>query len=109
MNTSYTQQALAVDASFRLRVKNALAVVSWQILSEASTVPNHAKRIAYATAVAANLESYAATVAPWLVTRPNLVNFDTSYNFERLAVVTTSGDPDIESQLASDWDILAGL
>lgn len=108
-NTSRTQQALARDESFRLRVKNALATVAWQIMSEDIAIQNHEARAAYARIVAANLDAQAATIAPWLVTRPNLMGFETSYNFEQMAVVTLAGDPDIESQIATDWNILAGL
>jgi hypothetical protein len=41
--------------------------------------------------------------------RTNLFNFTTSFDFQRGAVVTASGDADIESQLATDWDHLAGV
>ena len=108
-NTSYTQQALAADESFRLRVKNALASVAWQVLSEPVETAHHEDRAAFARGVTANLDGHAASIAPWLVTRPNLLNFVTSYDFERRAVVTASGDPDIESQIATDWNFIAGI
>jgi hypothetical protein len=108
-NTSYTQQALAADESFRLRVKNALASVAWQVLTEPDTVESHQARAEFARGVTANLDGHAASIAPWLVTRPNLIGFATSYDFERRAVVTASGDPDIESQIATDWNLIAGL
>ena len=108
-NTSYTQQALAADESFRLRIRNALASVAWQVLTEQTSVEHHQARADFARAVTANLDGHAATIAPWLVTRPNLIWFATSYDFERRAVVTASGDPDIESQIATDWNLIAGL
>lgn len=107
-NTSYTQQALAVDPNFQVRVKNALATVAWQILNEPTDTPNNTMRVAYARSVIQNLPMYAGQICPWLVDRPNLFQFETSFNFPSGHVVTASGDADIESQIASDWNVLAG-
>lgn len=106
-NTSYTQQALANDTNFLVRVRAAVATVAWQVLNEASTVPNHADRIVFARQVIRDLTFAANAVAPWLVERPNLVSFDTTYDFTAGHVVTASGDADIESQLMTDWDVLS--
>lgn len=106
-NDANTQQALAADPRFQLRVKNALASVAWQVLNETPPA-NHAARAAYARLVLSDLNSYAAEIAGSLVTRPNVMNFVTSYDFVELAVVTTSGDADLQSQLATDWNNMAG-
>jgi hypothetical protein len=108
-NTSYTQQALAYDQNFHLRVRAALATVAWQVLNEATDTPGHVERETYARQVVNNLTAAAQTVAPWLVERPNLMAFDTTYNFPAGHVVTASGDADIESQLMSDWNVLANV
>lgn len=108
-NDSYTQQALAADSSFRQRVKSNLASVAWEVLNEADTVPNHDVRAKYARLVISQLEMQSVAVAPWLVMRPNLFGFNTSYDFTMGSVVTAAGDPDIASQLHSDWDILSTL
>lgn len=107
-NSSYTQQALAADPNFQTRVRACLGTVAWQVLTEDPQPENHAVRAGYARSVLSNLHGAAIQVAGWLVQRPNLVAFNTSYDFVVGAVVTASGDADIESQLATDWDELAG-
>ena len=107
-NTSFTQQALAANASFQTRVRNALATVAWQVLNEDPGTPNNQARVIYARGVIQNLQGAAIAISPWLVDRPNLFQFETSFDFPSGDVVTASGDADIESQLASDWNVLAG-
>lgn len=108
-NTAASQQALAHDPRFIARVRGALGNVAWQIIEENSGTAHHAERVAYARSVLANLDVVATGIAVWLVERPNVLNFETSYDFDTLTVVTTSGDADIKSQLSSDWNVLAGV
>jgi hypothetical protein len=108
-NDSFSQQALAIDQKFRLRVQNALASVAWSVLSEDAGTPAHPERADYARTVINNLGSQAQTVAPWLVTRPNLMQAVTSYDFQALATVTDATDAALESQLMTDWNTLAGI
>jgi hypothetical protein len=108
-NDSFTQQRLAADATFQGRVRAALATVAWQVLNEDPATPNHANRLTYARNVITNLTFGAQTASPWLVERPNLRAFETSYDFESGTVVTAAADADIESQIATDWDVLAGV
>lgn len=107
-NSSYTQQALAADAHFQLRVRAALATVAWQVLNETPQPPNYTARSNFARGVLGNLAGFANQIAPWLVMRTNLFAFTTSYDFPAGAVVTASGDADIEAQLSTDWDEIAG-
>ena len=51
----------------------------------------------------------AAARARRFVNRPNVFNFETSYNFQVGGTVTAAGDPDIESQLMTDWNKMAGV
>jgi len=108
-NDSYSQQALASDSHFQLRVRAALATVAWIVIEEDAETANHAARAAYARSVINNLQFTAVQIAPWLTERPNLMLFETSYSFPAVAVVTAAGDADIQSQLLSDWNDLAGL
>jgi|SRR5262252_4082047 len=108
-NDSYSQQALAADPRFQLRVRSCLANVAWQVLEESNVTPGHDQRAAYANTVIKNLPMVAQQIAAWLVERPNLIQFETSYNFPAGAVMTAAGDPDIESQLLSDWNEIAGV
>jgi hypothetical protein len=108
-NSAHTQQALADDPRFQKRVSAALAKIAWEVLGESDATPNHAERAAYARQVINGINGTAAQIAPWLVMRTNLFAFETSYDFAEGAVVTASGDADIESQLASDWSEMAGV
>ncbi len=109
-NNAYTQQALAVDPRFRIRLKNALANVAWDVIGEDPNTEDHAEREAFARVqVLGNLDGITAQVSASIVTRPGVFAFDTSYDFVAGAVVTLSGDPDIEAQLATDWNDLAGI
>jgi hypothetical protein len=109
-NSSYTQQALASETSFHGRVRAALAVVAFQVIDENPATPGHAEREAYArNTVLQNLTNVAVQIAPWLVQRTNLMAADTTYDFASGIVVTAATDGAIESQIATDWNVLAGV
>lgn len=108
-NDAFTQQALAADHRFLLRLENALGKVAWTIINESGGTAFHAERKAFARQVLSNPIGFATTFAPWFVTRTNVIAFTTSYDFTQGAVVTAAGDADLESQLSTDWNVLAGL
>jgi hypothetical protein len=109
-NNSASQQSLAEDATFKRRVKDAFSHVAWEVINEDPDTPHHAKREEYARrTVLLNLDAVTNQTAPWLVNRTNLFGFETSYDFEARATITAAGDPDIRSQLMSDWNVLAGV
>ena len=109
-NDAYTQQALAADAGFILRVQNALVTIAWQALNEDPTTAGHAARAAYARQVLGDPTTFAKQIAKSIVMRPNVNNFTTSVEINGgiVRVVTASGDADLESQLSTDWNGLAG-
>lgn len=108
-NNSYTQQALAAEPQFRARVSAALATVSFQVILEGRDNANEIKRYDYAMSVLSSLDGKAASIAPWLVERTNLLGAETSYEFSAKMVITAATDGAIESQLYTDWNILAGV
>jgi hypothetical protein len=109
-NDSFTQQALAKDPSFILRLQAALSKIAWVVLTEATNTPNHAQRSIFARQIVSNSAGFAQTYAPWFVMRTNVFAFATSAIFNPvLSVITAAGDADIESQLNSDWNILSGV
>jgi hypothetical protein len=108
-NDAFTQQALAADPRFWKRLQNALTRVAWEVLEEAPSTLHHAERAAYAQLVNKNPGGTAQSIASSFVNRPNVFNFATSYDFQVGATVTASGDADIENQLATDWNQLAGV
>lgn len=109
-NDAYTQQALAQDAGFQRRFQNALMKIAWQVLNEDAGIANHAARADYARKVIASPSTYVNALVSSFVTRPNVLNFATSAVFGAtgVSVITASGDPDLESQLNTDWNALAG-
>jgi hypothetical protein len=107
-NDAYSQQALAADARFQKRLQNALMKVAWQVLEEDPSTLHHAERADYAHQVTQSLQT-AQQIAPSFVTRPNVINFETSYSFPVGGTITAAGDPDIESQLMTDWNKMAGV
>ncbi len=108
-NDAFTQQALAADHRFVQRLSNALGKVAWEVLNEDAAVPNHMARAQYAQRVNQNPNATAQQLAPSFVNRPNVFQFATTYDFTVGGTVTASGDADIESQLHTDWDDLAGI
>lgn len=110
-NDTFTQAALAADPLFQRRVRGALTSVAWQVINEAAAVPNHANREAYAQQVIRQLDLELTVILPSFVFRPNVMNFETTatYDFPSQTnhVVSAAGDPDLLSQLATDWDALA--
>jgi hypothetical protein len=108
-NDAFTQQRLAQDLSFQGRVRGAISRVAFEVLEEDPATPNHTQRATFARQVLTNLQYSPSQVSPWLAERPNLVGAVTSFDFPSGNVVTTATDADIESQLHTDWDHLAGL
>jgi hypothetical protein len=108
-NDSFSQTSLAADPHFHKRLQNALTKIAWEVLEEDPSTLYHAERAAYAQKVNGAPMQTAQQLAPSMVNRPNLVQFNTSYDFTVGATVTASGDPDLESQLVTDWNKLAGV
>jgi hypothetical protein len=108
-NSAYTQQALADSTGFRLRLQNALTKIAFQVLDEPPSTEFHSQRAAYAQRVINGPQQIAIQLAPSFVNRPNVFAFETTFDFAMREVVTASGDPDIESQVFTDWNKLAGV
>lgn len=108
-NTARTQMALASSQHFVSRLEAALVKIAIEVLNEADTVEDHAARAEYAKRVLGSPASYAASIAPVVVMRTNIFIPATSYDFEIGAVVNAASDADMESQLATDWNLIAGV
>jgi hypothetical protein len=110
-NDTYTQAALAADTQFRVRVRGALLSIAWQIMNEDVGTTNHANREGYAHQVIRQLETEVSVLLPGFVFRPNVMNFTTSHTYDfpmqTGQTVTAAGDPDLLSQIATDWDDMA--
>ena len=108
-NTAIQQQRLAQSAHFLNRVASSLANVAFQVIAEGRDNETEIKRYDYALTVLRNTHTVAVQIVQWLVERPNLLAATTSYNFDIPDVVTDATDAAIESQIASDWNILSGV
>lgn len=131
-NSVNTQQALATDLGFRVRVRAALIKKAFSVQvetppaapvnpqaptpTEAAALALWQKRIGLAHGIlTGGLDRETERIAPLLVMRTNLMNFNTSYDFDQVGdggrigrVVTAAGDPDIDAQINADWNIFAG-
>lgn len=108
-NSPFTQNALANDSTFAVRVRNALIAQAFVVIAEASNTPLHTERLAYARSILNDSDQATRRVLPILVTRTNLMAFTTSYDFASGKIVTAAGDPDIASQIVTDWNVFAGV
>ena len=108
-NSAATQQSLAEDMTFRRRVKDALNIVAWQVVEEDPATPEHAARASYARTMLANLDAQAAATSAWIINRANLMGANTTYNFDARATVTDATDAAIQSQISTDFNVMAGI
>ena len=108
-NDAGSQQCLAEDPTFRRRVKDALNVVAWQIIEEDPATPAHSSRATFARSVLSNLDGQASVTASWIVNRTNLFAAETTYDFDQRATITAAADADIQSQISTDWNVMAGI
>jgi len=108
-NDAFTQQALADDRRFQQRLENALGKVAWEVLNEDPSTLHHAERAVFSNRVLASPQQMASQLSSSFVGRPNVFQFATSYDFTVGGIVTAAGDADIESQLHTDWNAMAGV
>lgn len=111
-NDSYTQQALANDPTFRQRLKASLTRIAFQVLEESAGTTGHATRASYARAVLASPDSAVSNLAGWFVFRTNVITPATTLAFDgRGGVLVQSAvtDAAMDSQLATDWSVVAGV
>ncbi len=100
---------LANDQQFRDRIQTLVGQIAGEIYGEAANTAHHAERLAYARQVTLNPQFHAQIAAAFLVTRPNLSIQDTTFNFTSGFLETSATDDEIRSQIATDWNLLAGV
>jgi hypothetical protein len=105
------QMALTRDVGpggFMDRVVAMLASVASGILNEAGTTPHHSGRAAYAQRVVQSPSSQATIGAPQIVMGVNIV-VTTTYDEATKTSTCTATDQELESQVLTLWNSLAGL
>lgn len=99
---------LAADSAFRERIRTIVLQQAAAVYLEVGTTPNHATRVAFAVKLLGT-PGLADQLVPVIVTRTNLVASSVTYDFDRRAPVTDATDGAILSQVATDWNMLAGV
>jgi len=107
--TPNSQAKLATDKVFLKRLASLLNQEAQVVANEASATAHHAERRQLAQLILTNPNGMAESLAPTVTNATNLVAKDTVFNFESDATETTATDPEIRSQIATLWDIMAGV
>jgi hypothetical protein len=108
---SVQQMALTRDTGpggFMERVTAMLARVAGVVLIESGTTPYHSGRAFYAQKVVERPDQMATQAGPQVVMGVNIVT-TTTYDEETKTATCTATDPELESQITTLWNSLAGL
>ena len=111
VETTVKQMALTRDTGpggFMERVQATLAQVAGSVLGEAGVTPYHQGRAFYAQKVVANPPQAAQQAGPQVVMGVNVIAA-TVYHEETQTSVCTIADLDLQSQIMTLWNNLAGL
>jgi hypothetical protein len=110
--TPRSQSALATDQNFLKRLSSLLLSEAVVIGAEPPPDPltqTYDKRTMLAHQVISNPAFVTQSLAHTVCNATNLVAAETTYNFEALAVETSASDAEIRSQIATLWDVMAGV
>ena len=107
--TPRSQAQLARDPNFLRRLESLLLSEAGVVAGEATSVTNHAQRRALAQAIITNPAGMTASLAPSICNATNLTTANTTWDFEAGAALTDATDAAIRSQIATLWNILAGV
>ena len=111
VEVSVQQMALTRDVGpggFMERVTAMLARVAGVVLIEAGTVPYHSYRAMYAQRVVSSPQQMATQAGPQVVMGVNIIAA-TTYDEETKVATCTAADIDLESQITTLWNALAGI
>ena len=106
ISTSRLASLLGIDPTFVARVAEILCDGATTVLNEQGVGATHEARAAYARRVIASPRDTAQTAAPFLAQSTNVVG---TITFEDTGVVTTVTDAALLAQVASSWNVLAGI
>jgi len=93
---------------FMERVTAMLAMVAGTILNEQGTTPYHAERARYAQTVVTSPQMATNQAGPQVVMGVNIVAA-TTYDEETKTSTCTAADIDLQSQIVTLWNSLAGI
>lgn len=107
-STTEQLQCLGNDVQFRQRVRSLFLLEAGVVYNEAGATPNHAARALFASKLVQQ-PSIADTFAPSLAQRTNLIAANTTFNFNAARLEIDASDASIRSQIATDWNMFAGV
>lgn len=102
------QFAAAADLSFQQKVAAALAVVAVQVYTETPQPTNHAARASYAVQIVNNPPLSMVTVNAYGTSQPDKTVYGVARLLASQGLSDTSTDAAIQTQIANDWNALAG-
>lgn len=111
VEVSVKQMALTRDlgpGGFMERVTAMLARVASTVLTESGGTPYHQGRAFYAQKVAERANQMAQQAGPQIVMGINII-VSTTYDEATQTATCTATDPELESQITTLWNSLAGL
>jgi|SRR5688572_1415122 len=106
MSESTLQMELAKDPAFLNRLNYLMLQTARGVKDEAKETPYHQKRTSYASQVLNNSAAMVAQAAYTIVGGVNIVG---TVDITDNGVITTADDAAIFSQVATFWNILAGV
>lgn len=99
---------LGNDPNFRQRIRTLVLLEAGVVYNESAATPNHTARANYASKLA-QAPGLADSLAPVLASRTNIAASTVTYNFDAGRAETDATDAAIRSQIATDWNYLAGV
>lgn len=111
VDTTTKQMALTYDTGpggFMERVTAVMAFACSSVLTEPGSTPYHQSRAFYAQKVVERPQQLAMQAAPQIVMGVNVVN-TTTYDEATKTSTCTIADIDLQSQILTLWNALAGL
>jgi hypothetical protein len=106
MSESTLQMELARDPAFLNRLNYLMLQTARGVKEEAANTPHHAKRSAYASSVLGNSQQMVQQAAYTIVGGINLLG---TVELTDNGVETSANDAAIFSQVATFWNVLAGV
>lgn len=107
--TPRSQMQLAADPNFLKRLASLLLSEAGVIAAEDPATPNHDKRRALAQSVLMTPDQMTRNLSPAICNATNLVAANTTWDFEAGICETDASDAAIRSQIATLWNVLAGV
>lgn len=108
VEVSVKQMALTRNIEFMERVQAMLAQTSGEVLGEPGNTPYHAYRAQYAQQVVRQPSIMAQQAGPQIVMGVNVIA-TTTYDEETKVATCTIADIDLQSQVMTLWNALAGI